>query len=380
MADKRDYYEVLGIQKGASEDEIKKAYRSMAKKYHPDLHPGDKEAETNFKEVNEAYSVLSDADKKARYDQFGHAGVDPSMGGGDGGFGGFGGFDFGGFGGFGDIFSDIFGGGGSARTRNGPVRGQDITVEVTISFEESAFGCKKEINYKKIEKCPDCSGSGAKKGTHPETCSACHGTGTVRVTQRTPLGVMQSTRQCESCRGTGKIIKTPCDNCRGTGYVRVAKKIDVSIPAGISDGQRISLRAMGDDGRNGGAAGDLLIYVNVRSHSIFERGGNNLYCELPVTFTEAALGAEITVPTLEGDVKYVIPEGTQPGSTFRLKGKGMPNVNNPKNKGDLEFTVAVEVPKNLDSKQKELLRAFADACGEKNYQKKKKFFDRKNKK
>ncbi|MBE6687422.1 MAG: molecular chaperone DnaJ [Ruminococcaceae bacterium] len=379
MADKRDYYEVLGISKGASEDEIKKAYRKMAKQYHPDLHPGDKEAEANFKEVNEAYSVLSDSEKKARYDQFGHAGVDPSYGAGDGGFGGgFGGFDFGGFGGFGDIFSDIFGtGGGSARTRNGPVRGQDVTVEVTISFEESAFGCKKEINYKKIEKCPDCSGSGAKKGTQPETCSACHGTGTVRVTQRTPLGVMQSTRQCDQCRGTGKIIKEPCDNCRGTGYIRVAKKIDVSIPQGISDGQRISLRGLGDDGRNGGPSGDLLIYVNVRSHSVFERSGNNIYCDIPITFAEAALGAEITVPTLEGDTKYVIPEGTQPGSTFRLRGKGMPNVNNPKYKGDLEFTVVIEVPKNLDSKQKELLRNFADACGEKNYQKKKKFFDRK---
>ncbi|MBR5514890.1 MAG: molecular chaperone DnaJ [Clostridia bacterium] len=375
MADKRDYYEVLGIQKGANEDEIKKAYRKMAKKYHPDLHPGDKDAEANFKEVNEAYSVLSDADKKARYDQYGHAGVDPSMGG-DGGFGGFGGFDFGGFGGFGDIFGDFFGG-SSGRTRNGPMRGQDITVEVTVTFEESAFGCKKEINYKKIEKCSDCSGTGAKKGTQPETCSICHGTGTVRVSQRTPLGVIQSTRQCDNCRGTGKIIKNPCDNCRGTGYVKVAKKLDVTIPAGISDGQRISLRGMGDDGRNGGPSGDLLIYVTVLSHSIFQRRGYNILCDVPITFTEAALGAEITVPTLEGDAKFIIPEGTQTGSTFRLKGKGIPNLNNPKNKGDLEFTVMLEVPRNLDSKQKELLRNFADACGEKNYQKKKKFFDRK---
>lgn len=376
MADKRDYYEVLGIGKGASEDEIKKAYRKMAKQYHPDLHPGDKEAEANFKEVNEAYSVLCDADKKARYDQYGHAGVDPNMGG--GGFGGgFGGFDFGDIG---DIFGSFFGGGASSqRSRNAPQRGQDIEVELVISFEESAFGCKKDVSFKKIEKCPECSGSGAAKGTSAETCSTCHGTGQVKVTQRTPFGVMQSTRACDACRGTGKIIKTPCTNCRGTGYVRVSKTIEVSVPQGIADGQRISLRGLGDDGRNGGPSGDLLIYITVRPHRIFERGGNNLYCEIPISFTEAALGASIKVPTLEEDVEFVIPEGTQNGTTFRIRGKGMPSVHNPKNKGDIEFTVAIEVPRNLDNKQKDLLREFAEACGEKHYQKKKKFFEKKKK-
>lgn len=376
MADKRDYYEVLGIQKGASEDDIKKAYRKMAKKYHPDLHPGDADAEANFKEVNEAYSVLSDADKKARYDQYGHAGVDPNMGG--GGFGGgFGGFDFGDIG---DIFGSFFGGGGtSQRSRNAPQRGQDIEVELTISFEESAFGCKKDVNYKRIEKCPDCAGSGAQKGTSAETCSTCHGTGQIKVTQRTPFGVMQSTRACDACHGTGKIIKTPCGNCNGKGYVRVAKSITVTVPEGIADGQRLVQRGMGDDGRNGGPAGDLIIYINVRPHRIFERGGNNLYCEVPVSFTEAALGATIKVPTLEDDVEFVIPEGTQNGTSFRIRGKGMPSLRNPKLKGDIEFTVAIEVPRNLDNKQKELLREFADACGEKHYQKKKKFFDKKKK-
>ncbi len=383
MADKRDYYEVLGIEKGAGEDEIKKAYRKKAKQYHPDLHPGDAEAEANFKEVNEAYSVLSDADKKARYDQYGHAGVDPNAGfGGGGGFGGFGG-GFGGFdfGDIGDIFGSFFGGGGGGgqRSRNAPQRGQDIEVQLSITFEESATGCKKDVSFKKIEKCPECSGTGAQKGTSAETCPTCHGSGQVKVTQRTPFGIMQSTKACDNCRGTGKIIKSPCTNCRGTGYVRVSKTIEVSVPAGIADGQRISLRGLGDDGRNGGPAGDLIIYVTVRPHRIFERGGNNLYCEIPISFTEAALGAEIKVPTLEEDVDYTIPEGTQHGTTFRIKGKGMPSVHNPKNRGDIEFTVVIEIPRNLDNKQKDLLRDFADACGEKHYQKKKKFFDKKKK-
>ncbi len=370
---------MLGLEKGASEADIKKAYRTMAKKYHPDLHPGDAEAEKNFKEVNEAYSVLSDADKKARYDQYGHAGVDPNMGGGAGfgGFGGFGDFDFGDIG---DIFGNIFGGGSSRQNRNAPMRGSDVSAEITISFEESAFGCKKDVKFKKIERCSECSGSGAAKGSSPETCSTCRGTGQIRVTQRTPFGTMQSTRSCDNCRGTGKIIKNPCTNCRGTGYVKVAKTIEVSIPAGIADGQRISLRNLGDDGRNGGPSGDLIIFVNVRPHRIFERGGNNIYCEVPITFAEAALGAEISVPTLEGDIKYDIPEGTQTGTSFRIKGKGIPSVNSSRIKGDLEFTVVVDTPKNMDPKQKELLKAFAESLGEKNHQKKKKFFERWNKK
>lgn len=373
MADKKDYYETLGIKKGADETEIKKAYRKMAKKYHPDMNPGNKDAEQKFKEVNEAYSILSDPEKKSMYDQYGHAGVDPNMGGGAGGFGG---FDFGDMGGFGDIFSSFFGGGSSTQRRNSAQRGQDIAARVTITFEEAAFGCKKDISYKKIEKCPECSGSGAAKGTSPETCHTCNGTGQVREMQRTMLGMMQTTHACPNCRGTGKVIKTPCTNCKGTGYIRISKTISISIPKGIADGQRIIQRGMGDDGRNGGPSGDLVIEVKVKPHKIFERGGDNLYCEIPISFTEATLGAEITVPTLEGDETYNIPEGTQSMTSFRLRGKGICNVNNPKYKGDLEFTVVVEVPKNLDSNQKDLLRAFADACGEKNYQKKKKFFDK----
>ena len=381
MADeKRDYYEVLGIDKSADDAAIKKAYRSQAKKYHPDLHPGDAEAEKNFKEVNEAYAVLSDSEKKAKYDQYGHAAFDPGMGGG-GGFGGFGGFDFGGNGGgfdiFGDIFGSMFGGGGSSSSRrNGPIRGNDTEISVTISFEEAAFGVKKTVSYNRIEKCSECSGSGAKKGTKAETCQTCHGTGQVRVTQRTPLGMMQTTRTCDTCRGTGKIIKEPCNECRGKGYVRVKKTLEVSIPAGIDDGQMISLGGQGDEGRNGGPAGDLIIVVSVRPHRFFERRRMDLYCDIPITFPEAALGAELEIPTLEEPVKYTIPEGTQTGTRFKLKGLGIVNVNNPKLRGDIYFTVTVEVPKNLSEKQKEALRAFSEECGDGHYQKKKSFFDK----
>lgn len=381
MADeKRDYYEVLGVDKSADDAAIKKAYRAQAKKYHPDLHPGDVEAEKKFKEVNEAYAVLSDSEKKAKYDQYGHAAFDPNMGGG-GGFGGFGGFDFGGNGGgfdiFGDIFGSMFGGGGSSSSkRNGPVRGNDTEISVTISFEEAAFGVKKTVSYNRIEKCSECSGSGAKKGTKAETCQTCHGTGQVRVTQRTPLGMMQTTRTCDTCRGTGKIIKEPCNECRGKGYVRVKKTLEVSIPAGIDDGQMISLGGQGDEGRNGGPAGDLIIVVSVRPHRFFERRRMDLYCDIPITFPEAALGAELEIPTLEEPVKYTIPEGTQTGTRFKLKGLGIVNVNNPKLRGDIYFTVTVEVPKNLSEKQKEALRAFSEECGDGHYQKKKSFFDK----
>lgn len=381
MADeKRDYYEVLGVDKSADDAAIKKAYRAQAKKYHPDLHPGDVEAEKKFKEVNEAYAVLSDSEKKAKYDQYGHAAFDPNMGGG-GGFGGFGGFDFGGNGGgfdiFGDIFGSMFGGGGSSSSRrNGPVRGNDTEISVTISFEEAAFGVKKTVSYNRIEKCSECSGSGAKKGTKAETCQTCHGTGQVRVTQRTPLGMMQTTRTCDTCRGTGKIIKEPCNECRGKGYVRVKKTLEVSIPAGIDDGQMISLGGQGDEGRNGGPAGDLIIVVSVRPHRFFERRRMDLYCDIPITFPEAALGAELEIPTLEEPVKYTIPEGTQTGTRFKLKGLGIVNVNNPKLRGDIYFTVTVEVPKNLSEKQKEALRVFSEECGDGHYQKKKSFFDK----
>lgn len=373
MADtKRDYYEVLGVDKNADDATIKKAYRTLAKKYHPDMNPGDKEAEAKFKEVNEAYDVLSDPDKKAKYDQYGYAAFDPSAGGGAG-FGGFG--DFGGFD-INDIFSSFFGGasGGSTR-RNGPVRGDDITVRLTISFEESVFGCKKEVSYNKIQKCADCSGTGAAKGTSPKTCSACGGSGQVRVQQRTPFGIMQTQKTCDACHGTGKIIENKCPNCRGTGFVRVPKKLEVNIPAGIDDGQQLSLRYQGSDGMNGGNAGDLYIIISVRPHSIFERDGDDLYCEVPITYAEATLGAEIEIPTLEGSMKYTIPEGTQTGTVFTLRNKGVTRVNS-KVRGNLYITVVVEVPKNLTSEQKNLLEKFAASCGESNYSKRTSFFKR----
>lgn len=371
MAEKRDYYEVLGVSKESSADEIKKAYRKLAKKYHPDMNPGDAEAELKFKEVNEAYDVLSDSDKKAKYDAYGHAAFDPAAGGAGGGFGGFGGF---GDVDLGDIFSSFFGGSsGSSSRRNGPMRGDDINVRVTLTFEEAVFGVKKEINFNRVQKCPDCSGSGAEKGTSAKTCSSCGGTGQVRVQQRTPLGFMQSTRQCDACHGRGKIIEKPCSGCRGTGYVKVSKKLEVSIPAGIDDGRVVTVRGQGSDGRNGGPAGDLNIIVSVRPHAVFERDGFDIYCEVPITYTEATLGAEIEIPTLEGKQKYTIPEGTQTGTTFTLRQKGVQYVNS-KSRGDLHVTVTVEVPKNLSTEQKELLRKFAESCGESNYTRRTKFF------
>ena len=373
MADKRDYYEVLGISKDASDAEIKKAYRTMAKKYHPDMNPGDAEAEAKFKEVNEAYAVLSDADKKSQYDRFGHSAFDQ---GGQGGYGGAYGADFGDLG---DIFGSIFGGGfggfGSSRqTRNVPTRGDDVVVRVTISFEEAAFGIKKDISFQRVQKCPECDGSGAAKGSSAETCQTCKGSGQKRVVQRIGGMSFQSTTTCDSCRGTGKIIKKPCSNCRSTGYVKVNKTLSVNIPAGIGDGERIALRAQGCDGRNGGPAGDLIIQVNVKRHSYFERDGVNVYCEVPITVSEAILGAEIEVPTLEGKHKFVIPEGTQTGTQFTLKQKGIPFVNNSNRRGDLIFTVVVEIPKGLNEKQKEAMRAFAVACNDNVYFKKKSFF------
>lgn len=371
---KRDYYEVLGLSKGASDDEIKKAYRQMAKKYHPDLHPGDAEAEKCFKEVNEAYEILSDADKKARYDQYGHAGVDPNMG--AGGFGGYGGGFSADFGDLGDLFSSFFGGGASTQSRrNGPVRGEDLEAQITISFEEAVFGCKKEVSYNRIEKCADCKGSGAAAGSSPEICPQCNGQGQIRVTQQTMLGVMQTTKACPNCRGTGKIIKNPCQNCRGTGMVRLRKKLEVTIPAGIDDGQQIRLSGQGSEGRNGGPAGNLYITVHVRPHAFFERDGINVYCDVPITFTEAALGAEIDVPVLEGGTtEYKIPAGTQTGTQFTLRGKGIRQVNG-RATGDLIFRTVVETPKNLNSEQKELLRKL----GESFEGGKKRFFGKKKK-
>ncbi len=352
MADKRDYYEVLGLDKNADDAAIKKAYKTMAKKYHPDLNPNNKEAEEKFKEINEAYGVLSDADKKAKYDRYGHAAFDPASG--AGGFGGFGGFgdDFD----ISDIFSSFFGGGArSSSHRRGPVRGDDILLRVIVSFEEAAFGCKKEVEFNHIEECSECGASGAAKGTAAETCQTCSGTGQVRRTQRTPLGMMQTSAQCDVCRGRGKIIKTPCTNCRGTGYVKLKKKLEVSIPSGIDDGQRVALRQQGDAGRMGGQSGDLIITVSVRPHPIFERDGYDIYCDVPITFSQAALGADINVPTLEGDYVYKIPEGTQTGTEFVIKGKGINRLEY-KGTGDLYFTVVVETPRHLNEEQKELLR------------------------
>ena len=374
MAEKRDYYEVLGVDKNADAGAIKKAYYQLAKKYHPDANPGDKAAEEKFKEANEAYEVLSDPEKKAKYDQFGHAAFDPSMGGGAGsGFGGFGGFE--GFGDLGDILGGMFGGAfGGGRRRTGPQQGEDIGYRISITFEEAAFGVKKEISYSRVCHCPECKGSGAAPGSRAETCSVCHGTGQVKRVQRMGGMAFQSTAPCENCHGTGRVIPNPCAKCRGTGMSKEVKKLTVSIPAGIDDGERIALRGQGCDGKNGGPAGDLIILVNVRSHAIFERNGINISCEVPLTVAEATLGAEIEVPTLEGNVKYNIPEGTQPGTTFTLRGKGIPSVNNPNRRGDLAFRVTVEIPKGLNEKQKNAMKAFADSCGEVNYAKHKQFF------
>ena len=367
---KRDYYEVLGVSKSADDAEIKKAYRNLAKKYHPDMNPGDKEAEVKFKEVNEAYDVLSDSSKRSKYDQYGHAAFDPASGmGGGGGFGGFGDFGFD----FGDIFSSFFGGGGGSTRRNGPIRGDNIAVRMTLTFEEAVFGCKKEITYNKVQKCGECEGSGAAKGTTPKTCSTCGGSGQVRVQQRSPFGMIQTSKQCESCRGTGKIIEKKCEKCRGNGFVRVSKNLTVTIPAGIDDGQQIGLRGQGSDGANGGGPGDLNIIISVRPHAVFERDGYDLYLEEPITYAEATLGAEIEIPTLEGNQKLEIPEGTQTGTTFTLRGKGVQQVNS-KNRGNLHVTVVVEVPKGLNREQKELLEKFAESCGEGNYSKRTKFF------
>ena len=373
MADKRDYYEVLGVDKNASDAEIKKAYRVLAKKYHPDMNPGNAEAEAKFKEANEAYEVLSDSEKKAKYDQFGHAAFDQSSGFGGGSYGG----GFGDFGDIGDIFGSYFGGafgGGGQKRRNGPQRGDDIQIRVSLSFEEAAFGAKKTITYTRLRKCPDCGGNGSEGGVAPETCSACRGTGQVRTVHNMGGMQFQSTGTCEKCRGTGKIIKTPCSRCRGAGMERENKNLTVDIPAGIDHGEKIALRSQGCDGKNGGPAGDLIMQISVQPHKIFQRDGANIYCEIPVTISEAVLGAEIDVPTLEGSQKFDLPEGTQTGSSFTLRGKGIPNLGNGSRRGDLIFSVGVEIPTGLSSKQKEAMRAFAEACGESNYKKKKNFF------
>lgn len=373
MADtnKRDYYEVLGVQKDASADEIKKAYRKAAMKYHPDRNPGNKEAEEKFKEVGEAYEVLSDEEKRSRYDQFGFAGVDPNFNPGGYGGGGFGGFD--GFGDLGDIFGEFFGGGRSrGSSQNAPRRGENVMARLELTFEEAAFGCEKEVSAQRIENCAVCNGTGSADGV-VETCSQCHGSGQVRTTQNFMGMQMQSTSVCPRCGGKGKVIKTPCNTCKGKGKVRRTNKVKVKIPAGVDAGQSVRVRGEGCVGANGGPNGDLLVEIWIKRHPIFQREDRDVLCEVPISFTQAALGAEIQVPTLDGKVSFEIPEGTQTGREFVLKEKGIPEINNPRRRGNHRFTVVVETPTHLTKEQKELLRQLDGSMEE--TPKIKKFFD-----
>ena len=368
---KRDYYEVLGVAKDASEADIKRAYRKLAAQYHPDVNH-DPGAEERFKEINEANDVLSDEEKRAKYDQYGFAGVDPNFNPGGSPFGG----GFGDFDGFGDIFSDLFGGGRSSRRNpNAPIQGEDVTAHVEVTFEEAAFGTEKEISASRIENCDQCRGTGAAPGTKSETCMRCNGTGTVR-TQQSFMGMtMQSTAACPDCRGTGKVIRTPCTRCKGKGKVRRNYKTKVKFPAGIDNGQTLRVRGEGSAGYNGGPSGDLMVTVSVRPHALFTRQGQDVYCEMPISFTQAACGAEVDVPTLDGKVRYTVGEGTQTGTTFRLRGKGIPFVNG-RGRGDQFVTVVVETPGRLSREQKELLRRLEESGGDSTYPKRRKFFDK----
>ena len=376
----QNYYEVLGVERGASQDEIKKAYRRLAMKYHPDRNPGDKAAEAKFKEVGEAYAVLSDEQKRAAYDRFGKAGVDPNaaggFGGGQGGFGGFGGMNGGADfqSAFGDIFSDLFGGGrgrGAGPQGPQPTRGNDMSFTVEVSFEDAAHGRKMDIRVPAWEKCETCKGSGCRPGTSKKTCPTCRGAGVVRMSN----GLFQVQQTCPHCHGTGEVISDPCPDCQGTGWKRTTTVLQINIPAGINDGQRIRVSGRGEPGVNGGPAGDLHVYVNVRPHPVFERRGDDVWCEVPITFTQAALGADVVVPTLDGKVSYTVREGTQPGDVFRLKGKGIQRLGG-RGRGDQYVRVTVEVPKNLNGKQKELIKQLDGATGDKNYAKRRNFFDK----
>lgn len=375
MANKRDYYETLGVQKGASDDELKKAYRKLAKKYHPDANPDNKEAEAKFKELSEAYAVLSDSSQRAKYDQFGHSAFEQ----GGGGAGGFynGNFDmndifesFFGDGGFGDIF------GGGTRKRSGPKRGSDIQTTMNIKFEEAFFGAEKEVQIAMNEVCDTCNGTGAKEGTVAENCKNCGGSGQERVTQQTMFGSMTRVRECSVCYGAGKIIKNPCTTCRGTGRVKKNKNIKLSIPKGIDNGQSIRKSGQGEPGEKGGARGDLFITIYVQNHKLFSRKGDNLYLEVPITFVQASLGDEIVIPTMEGSEKYSVKAGTQTGTVITLRGKGMPSVRNNRVVGDLIITLKVTVPTILNDKQKQLLKQFAEEMGEDYKDHKKGFFDK----
>ena len=379
MADKRDYYEVLGIGKNATEAEIKSAYRKLAKKYHPDLNPGNKEAEEKFKEVNEANDVLSNPDKRKRYDQFGFAGVDPNYGAGQGGYGGgFGGFGAGGVD-LGDIFGDLFGGGfggfgGSSRANpNAPRKGHDIQANVILTFEEAAHGCTKKVTLNRQQSCPDCGGNGCTPGSSPETCTECGGRGYVVTQQRTPFGVLQRQQPCPHCGGRGTIIKNPCKTCRGTGKTSARKTLEVRIPAGIDDDQNVALRGQGDAGTNGGPAGDVIVHVTVKTDPVFERDGYDVYVRVPITYSQAVLGAEIEVPTVDGKVAQRIPEGTQSGTKFRLSGQGIQYLNG-RGRGNQYVIVEVEIPKKLNRAQRDALKAFEDTLKDENYEKRKGFF------
>jgi molecular chaperone DnaJ len=351
---RKDYYEVLGVGKSASDDDIKKAYRKLAKENHPDLNPGDKKAEAKFKEISAAYETLSDSDKRARYDRYGH--VDPQAGyGGGAGYGGVEDFDLG------SIFESFFGGfgGGSAARRNAPKRGDSIRATLNLTFEEAIFGCAKEITLNRIENCDKCNGSGAAAGTKADTCTTCNGSGQIRTVRRTPLGSMQTVEECKVCNGRGRIIKTPCTECKGVGLARHKVAVSVNVPAGIDNKQTFQLRGQGNVGMNGGPSGDVLVTVIIAPHKLFTRDGTALHCEMPVTFAQAALGAELEVPTIDGRVRYTLPEGTQNGTTFRLKGKGVPAVNS-KTRGDQFVHIFVEVPTNLTKKQKEMIKEFGE--------------------
>ncbi|MCL2436838.1 MAG: molecular chaperone DnaJ [Clostridiales bacterium] len=378
MAEKRDFYEVLGLKKGASESEIKSAFRKKAMKYHPDKNPGDKNAEEKFKEVNEAYGILSDPDKKNKYDKFGHAGVDPNAGFGGFGGGGFGGGFGGGAGGFEDIFDmfgGMFGGGGfGQRRKNAPMKGRDLQKGITITFEEAAFGTKKKITLNKYVKCEPCNGSGAAPGSSKVTCQNCGGSGETRTTQRTPFGQFQSVTACEHCEGAGKIVDKPCNECAGTGKVRKEVTMSVDIPAGVDNDSVISIKGQGEPGINGGPFGDLYLAITVKPHQLFKRKGQDLWLEMPVSFAQAALGDELVVPTLDEKVSYSIPAGTQPETVFRLKGKGIKSLRSNK-MGDLYVKVILEVPTKLNSKQKKMIEELGNALTNDSYSKKKTFAD-----
>ena len=377
MADnKRDYYEVLGVSKDASAEEIKKAYRKLAMKYHPDQNAGDAAAEAKFKEVGEAYKILSDDEKRSRYDQYGFAGVDPNFGAGAGGYGsGFGGGGFGGFGDFGDIFSEFFGGGGGGSrgsAQNAVRRGENVMARLELTFEEAAFGCEKEVAAQRIENCASCNGSGSADGA-VETCTQCGGRGQVRSVQNFMGMQMQSTTTCPRCNGKGKVIKNPCNTCKGKGKVRKTNRVNVKIPAGVDAGQSVRVRGEGCVGTNGGPSGDLLVEIYIKRHPIFTRDDRDVLCEVPISFTQAALGAKIMVPTLDGKVEYDLPEGTQTGREFILRERGIPEINNPRRRGNHRFTVVVETPTRLTKEQKELLRQLEGTMEE--TPKIKKFFD-----